>query len=240
MDNQEKNSITDNIISRIKSGEIKMKPKVYFIIRAILLVLGIVALGLFAIYLVSFIFFYFRASGILFLPRFGVSSIGAFLGAVPWLLILVSLILVAGLEIFAKHLNFVWRQPIVYSLVAIIIIVILGGFVIDRTPLHPSLLRGAEENRLPVVGQFYRDYGMAPPHNLKYGIVVEKSEKNFKIKTPGGKIFTISNDLQDKFSLDGVEVGDVLMIMGKGNMRKVDRDPMFFNEIKCKRNCINR
>jgi len=240
MDNQENNSISDKIISKIKSGEIKMRPKIYFILRVVLLILGVVALGLFAVYFVSFIFFYFRASGILFLPGFGAPGIGAFLGAVPWLLILVSLILVAGLEIFAKHLNFVWRQPIVYSLLAIVAIVILGGFIIGKTPLHPNLLKGAEENRLPIVGQFYRDYGMAPGNNVKYGIVVEKSEKNFKIKTPGGKVFTISNDLQNQFSADGVEVGEVLMIMGKGNMRKVNRDPMFFNEIKCKANCINR
>lgn len=240
MDNQDKNSISDKIISKIKSGEIKMKPKIYFIFRAVLLVLGVLCLSLFAIYIVSFIFFYFRASGMLFLPQFGFSGVGAFLGAVPWVLILISLILVVTLEIFAKHFNFVWRQPIVYSLLVIVLIVSLGAFIVGRTPLHPNLLKGAQENRLPVLGQFYRDYGMAPPNHLKYGIIVEKSENSFKIKTPSGKIFIIDNDLQDKLLLEDIEVGDVLMIMGKKGMHKVHKDPVFFNEIKCKANCINR
>ena len=72
-----------NIIEKIKKGEIKMKPKIYFVLRTILIVLGTVVGFLFILYLMSFILFTVRPIPGLF-PR---------LIALPWLLVFVSVIL---------------------------------------------------------------------------------------------------------------------------------------------------
>ena len=58
-----KSSIVNKVLGRIKRGEVKMKPKAYFILKTVLALLAIVVVALFALYLISFIHFSLRASG---------------------------------------------------------------------------------------------------------------------------------------------------------------------------------
>ena len=54
--NQQKNNIIDKVLGRIKKGDVKMKPKVYFVLKTILTVGGVFVVGAFALFLISFIF----------------------------------------------------------------------------------------------------------------------------------------------------------------------------------------
>ncbi len=217
MNNQlEKNHITEKVLSKIKTEKIKMKPKVYFILRMTLLVFGTIALASFVIYLISFIVFSLRASGILFLPKFGFPGMRILLSSLPWFLILISGVSIILLEIFTQKFRFVYRKPILYSLLVIIIIVFMGSFLIEKTPLHSSLFWKAQEKRLPAIGSIYRDYGVPQIDNVHQGVISEIIEDGFRIETLSGEELNIvvAPEIYSTLEPD-IKEGDVIVILGE-------------------------
>ena len=223
MNNQKQKSIKETVLEKIKSGQIKMRPKLYFISRTILLVLGFLAVAAFILLLASFIMFSLRINGLWFLPGFGFRGFGMFLNYLPWILILITLILIAILEILAKRFSFVYRRPVVYSLIAIILIVFLGSFIIYKTPLHPGLFIRSREGNLPFAGPIYRGFGMPELHDVHQGIVEELTENGFRIRRPDNQLLTVIVTPDTQFpSGKEIKQGDMVVVMGErddGNVR---------------------
>lgn len=237
MNNQQQKSIRDKVLNKIETGDVKMKPKIYFILRTVLLITGTVVIFLFILYLISFIVFFMRISGVWFLPEFGFPGIRIFLYSLPWLLILISLILFVTLEIFAKRFTFVYRRPIIYSILIIITFVLLGSFVIGKTRLHPNLFWQAQEGRLPIAGKMYRDFKMTKFQNVHRGIVSEITNDGFRIEKPDGQVLTVILSPDTKFPFKKeIKEGDIMVVMGKQDndivraygVRKTDNDSNIF------------
>lgn len=215
--NQEQKSVRDTIFEKIKSGEIKMQPKIFFIFKAILVILGVVLVIFFILFLVSFIGFKIRATGALFLPIFGFFGMRTFFSSLPWILIIIAAILIFALEVFAKNFTFVYRRPIIYSIIVIIFFVILGGFAIERSPFHPDLFWKAKEGKLPIMGDFYRNPNMAPrSQNVYHGVVSEITENGFNIKESDDKILTVITSSDTKFPTgEKIKEGNIVVVMGE-------------------------
>lgn len=212
----QKSSISDKVLDQIKGDQVKMKPRIYFVLKTLLIVLGIFIVTLFALYLVSFIVFALRASGAWYLSGFGFRGIKASIVLIPWLLILMFLALIIILEVLVKRFSFSYRQPILYSVLGIIIFVFLGSFAIGKTGLHPNLFQKAREGRLPVAEKFYRGFGMAKFHNVHRGIVSELIDNGFSIKTRNDEILTVVVSPETRFLFKGnIKAGDIVIILGK-------------------------
>ncbi len=239
MSNPEQKSISDAVLNKIKSKEVKMRPKYYFILRTVLTALSIFIVTLFVLYLISFIIFTLRASGIWFLPEFGFSGLKVFLTLLPWVLILIAVILIITLEIFAKRFAFVYRKPIFYSILVIIIFVLLGSFIIGKTQFHPNLFWKAQENRLPIAGKLYRDFDVNKLKEVHRGIVSEITKDGFYLEKPDGQILNIIINSNTKLLLKKENMkGDEVVIMGKEDndiiyaavIKGINDNMMFFKQ----------
>lgn len=216
MNNQEQKSIKDRVLEKIKTGQVKMQPRFYFILKTILIMGGVFLAAALIIFLISFISFHLRTSGVWYLPGFGFRGLGIYLRLLPWFLIFVSVVLIFVLEILAKRFSFVYHRPILYSLLAIISIAVIGGFVIEKTPLHPKLLLRAREGKLPLAGSMYRNFGMPKFKDVHRGVVEEVVENGFKIRTFDGRLLTVILIRDTRFPF-GKEVkkGDSVVVMGE-------------------------
>jgi hypothetical protein len=217
MNNPEENkqSLSEIMISKIKTGEIKMKPKFYFVLKLLLLLLGVIVLTFLALFLVSFIIFSLRVNGILASPKAGFWGFKILFSSLPWVLILGVILLIATSELFAKHFPFIYRRPVLYSTLGIILIVILGGFIIDRTNLHQNLFSMAKRGELRIVGPMYKDFGLPKLQNVHYGIVEEITEDGFTIETPRDEEIAIIISSNTKLPDNEIEQGEALLILGK-------------------------
>lgn len=216
-DNQEeKLSLTEKVLEKIKSGQVKMRPKFHFVLKTLLVVGAIIVVAGFILFLVSFISFHLRASGVWYLPGFGPSGLGAYLKLLPWFLIFISLILIVILEILAKRFAFVWRRPVFYSLLAVIFIALIGGLLIDRTPLHPGLFWQARQGKLPLMAPAYREFGAPKFREVQRGIVEELTENGFILKKADDELLTVilSSATQFPFGKE-IKDGDSVVVMGE-------------------------
>jgi hypothetical protein len=216
MPNQEEKSVLSVLSDKIKSGQIHMRPRFYFVLKTILIVFGAVLACLLILFLVSFIAFSLHANGLWLLPGFGFRGLGLFFNYLPWILILMALALIVILEVLAERFSFVWRRPIIYSLLAIILVVFLGSFLINRTPLHPGLLLRAREGNLPLGGPIYRGFSTPEFRGFHVGVVSEIREDGFIIKRPDGQLLTIIVNADTQFpSGKDIKVGDTIAVMGE-------------------------
>jgi hypothetical protein len=216
MINQRKKSISGNVLDKIQSGRIKMRPKIYFILKSIFIVISIFIIALFILYLISFITFSMRASGAWYLLPFGSPGIKATFTLAPWLLISLGVVLIIVLEILVKHFSFAYRRPVLYSLLVIMIFAFLGSSVIGKTKLHSGLFQRAQEGRLSVIGEMYRNFGMPKLKNVHRGIVSEITDSGFFIETPRGEILTIIIAAETHFPSEAaVQGGDAVVVLGE-------------------------
>lgn len=213
---QEKKSIRDAVLSKIKKGDVKMRPKTYFLLKTILIVAGVLVACSLIIFLISFISFHLLASGIWYLPSFGFRGFGIYLRLLPWFLIFISLALILVLEILSKRFSFVWRRPIFYSLLAIILIALIGGFIIDKTSFHSGLFLQARQGRLPLAGPVYRDFGMPRFKDVHRGVVEEVTENGFLLRKADDELLTVILTSGTRFPF-GKEIkeGDSVVVMGE-------------------------
>ena len=214
--NQEQKSIQERVLEKIKSGEVKMRPKIYFVLKTILIIGGVFLILGFIIFLISFIHFHLRASGLWYLPAFGFRGFCAYLRLLPWFLIFLSLVLILILEILAKRFSFVWRRPMLYSLLIIIFVVLIGGFIIGKTTFHPRLFFQAREGKLPLMAPIYREFGMPRFKDVHRGVVEKLTENGFLLRKADNELLTIILSFNTQFPF-GKEIkeGDSVVVMGK-------------------------
>lgn len=206
----------NSILEKIKKGKVKMKPKMYFVWRSIFIAFSIIFVTLFILYLLSFIFFNLRLTGIWYLPRFGFSGLRVLFVSSPWILILIAIVLIAILEILVKRFSFAYRRPILYSILVIIVLVFLASFIIGKTQFHPELFQRAREDRLPVMGEFYRGYGIPGPRDVYHGMISEITDNGFQIEKPDGQTIDIVIAEGTRFpSGADFEQGDMVVVFGR-------------------------
>jgi len=133
----------NEIIEKIKTKHIKMKPRWHFALKSVFLI----ALSLISLFLLLFITSFMFRSGLL-TPLRGFA----------WMLLLFSVLFIALLEYLIKRYAISYRRPVIYSLLIIISLIFVFGIICNKTCFHDRI----EKRRLPGIERFYKEF-KAPP-----------------------------------------------------------------------------
>lgn len=216
-------SIKEGVLKAIAGGQVKMRPKWQFITKTALMIVGVVLVALTTLYLVSFIVFELRQTGVLFVPGFGPQGFGIFFASLPWLLILLAAIFMLLLETLIKRYSFAYGRPFLYSALAIIFLGLLGGILIGETPLHERFSDEAENGQLPFAGLMYEHFGQQPA-NVTVGIITQINSNGYQVQCGDrDDSFAVIVDSRTQTPTPGsLRVGDTILILGsrQGNVIK--------------------
>jgi hypothetical protein len=203
----------NRVVDVIKKTHTKMRPKWYFVAQAGLIIIAATMLFLLLLYVVSFIIFALHQDGAWFAPHLGFSGWSLFFTALPWGLLLFSLILLLLLANLLKRYTFVYHQPVFYLLIAFIVIVTLGGFFVAATSLHKGLSHYAENN-IPFLGSFYENE-TALPASVHRGEIIAFTNNNggFVIENEFGATSTVVAAAGVVFVGD-LNIGDTVLVFG--------------------------
>lgn len=210
-----KNSIRDKVLQVIEEKKIIMQPKWHFVLRTVLMLVGVLLVSLVLLYLASFIFFVLRHTGVWFVPGFGFGGLNALVTSLPWLLIVVTGVFVVLLEILVKKYAFAYGKPLLYSAIGILFLVTVGGFLVALTPLHRGLFMEARDQHLPLAGDFYRAYGQPRFRNITAGTIVEVVSNGYNIRDHRNErvMVIVTPETQFPFGSD-LKVEDSIVILG--------------------------
>ena len=218
--------ISQNVVSKIETGELKMRPKVYFVIKTILIV-GLLALAfLLALYFGSLIIFILRINDILLFHGMGFQVIRNIFLSFPWYLVFLVFGLVILVEAAAKRFNFVYRKPLIVSLLIILVLVFLSSLLIEKSSLHHSFFRLAEQERLPLAGRMYRDLGNLEIENVYFGRILEKKDNLWIMELDSGKEvgLKITEKTRGKRIFTEIEEGNKVIVIGELEEGLIDVD----------------
>lgn len=212
---REKKSIREDILAAIKSGQVKMRPKWHFVLKAVLAVLGVLILLLTIFYLASFIIFILRQTGILFVPVFGPQGWYAFFAHLPLFLIILLIIFIIILELLVRHYSFAYRRPLLYSVLGISILAAIGAFAVANSSFHGGMSKYAEKNRETFVGRFYGEYGRPRFRDVHRGMIIEMINSGFTMRNRREEVLTIIISRRTRLPLGAdFSSGDIVVVFG--------------------------
>lgn len=214
-------TIKDKILEKIKKGEVKMKPKIYFVLRAILFAGIFILFLIFAFFFLSFIHFYLISSGIWYLPKFGFEGFFVLLKSLPWFLIILALGLILILEILSRKFSFSFKKPVLFSLFGIILIVFLGSFLFIKSNVHPRLLLEAKEGKIfSPISPMYLKYGLPKFKEFQRGIIERVSTSSIFIKRGDGEMIEVRFE-KPLPAFEKLKEGEGIMIFGEKENGKI-------------------
>lgn len=208
---------TKKVMQEIEQGKVSMHSKSYFVMRGILSVLGIVILTLSSIFTASFIIFCLQLRGAWLLPGMGIGGFRDLLLSLPSLIILLVLLFSVVLWYFSRQYSFTYRRPLAYSLLGIIGLVLVGGFVVARTPLHMVFYKkyGRPDRPAGIMHKVYGGYGREPLKNGVIGEVVTIKQNGVQIVTMFRNYCNVEFTDDTEFPADNnFLVGDWLIARG--------------------------
>lgn len=188
MTNDTDRSERGRIMDAIRKGKVHMKPRWQFVLLSIFAVTGALLVFLTLVYIASLGVFFLRDSGALFAPSFGGMGWWVLLHSLPWLLIILLIIFVVVLEWLVRQYAFVYKKPLIVSLIGIVAVIFVGGFLISQTPFHRTLMLSARRGLLPPALMFiYRGPLEAPPPGDVYrGEILSTGHNGFLMMDEGG------------------------------------------------------
>ena len=212
--NNEAEKAEQKMLGAIREGKVTMRPKWQFALKTALFVVGAAIALLAILYLASFIIFVLRETGVWFTPAFGVAGWFSFFHSLPWLLVLLLVVFVAILAILVKRYAFVYERPLLYLFVGMVILVAGGGFLVAETTFHRSLFNSARHNQLPMLGGFYRGFGMQRFGDVHRGTVISTTTNSFMIQDDGGQTSTIVLGSHMRFPGSALSIGSSVVVFG--------------------------
>jgi len=212
---EEKKSIKSSVLEKIKSGQAAMKPKWHFMLKAVLVSVGVVIFILLSLLIVSLIIFVLHDNGTWFVPVFGMRGVGRFIVSIPWLLVLACIVFIVVLEVLVRKYSFAYRKPLLYSTIGIIFFVVIGGVGVFATHMHDRFSRLAIERQLPFAGPMYRGFRDQRPPDVYPGVVKEVGADGFLIQNRSNGTFKVVVTRATRFPFGSeIVVGDKIVVMG--------------------------
>jgi hypothetical protein len=207
--------LKNNLIQKIKSGEVDMKPRWHFILKSLLLVFGVITAALIVVYLLSFVLFVLRQSGVGFVPMFGFKGIGIFVMNSPWLLISSAGIMGIVLLFLIKKYSFSYQRPLVYTTIITIVFVLCGSFVIGQTDAHTRMQEYSRDRNVPVFGSLYRGIDDRRPDHIVFGIVDTINADGFVMQSDTESVITVVITEHTKTDRrEAYEAGQRVLVVG--------------------------
>lgn len=129
-------NITNTVMDKIRNNEVKMRPRIYFVLGSILTFAGLVSSVVISVFLVSLIRFSLRSHG-----PMGNFKLDQMLSSFPWWAPFLAIIgLIVGTRLIRKY-EFSFKVNRKLLIVGFILAIIVGGIVVDLIGFNDVLIR---------------------------------------------------------------------------------------------------
>ena len=177
---KENEEIRNTVLEAIRSGKTAMRPKWHFVLTGVLFAIGVLIVFCVTLYLASFAVFSMRETGAWTAPLYGTRGLMPFLRAIPVALAALSLLFIAILETLVRRYSFAYRAPLLYSLIAVLVMTITASVFV--APFHRAPFRAARRGGLRVGGQLYRRFNVGRARNVRHGTIDSLVEGGFVLR----------------------------------------------------------
>ncbi len=131
-----KSNIEDVVMEKIKSGEIKMKPKVYFFFGSLLTFIALIGSTITTIFFTNIIFFLLKTHGL-----GGQFRLQQMINNFPWWIILITILgFISGIYLLKKY-DFSYKKNFLLIILGFFSAVIIAAWLINYLGLNETWSR---------------------------------------------------------------------------------------------------
>jgi hypothetical protein len=219
-ENQSMNKdLRDSVLGKIRSGELTMRPRAYFVLKIALLAFLALLVFITTAFLASFLCFDLHESHRLELLGFGEQGLFAFFTIFPWTIFFADIALLAVFEVLFRHFRIGYRKPFAYIIGGTLVVLVGASLVLCEMPLHSSILGLEESGHLPVIGGMYAETRRSSPDQGVFrGTVTSVASSTFMIiHNDGDRDWDEGNCtvfVPHNFDIQSLRPGDQVLVAG--------------------------
>lgn len=158
---KQKRNIENKIMDKVLSGEVKMKPKWYFVLGSLASFVGLVGMIIGAIFLTNLTFFFIKKQG----P--GTARINMMLESFPlWVPILAVAFIILGIWMLKKY-DFSYKKNFIVVAITVVTAIILSALLIDYLGLNEQWAKRGPMRRFYMEDSNYRVQPLHRPMNRR-------------------------------------------------------------------------
>ncbi|MEI6296558.1 MAG: hypothetical protein WCO84_02810 [bacterium] len=129
-------NIKDSVMDKINNGQVKMKPKVFFVIGSLLTFIGLVSSIITSVFLIAITRFFMRAHG-----PMGAVRLDQLTSNFPWWAPVIAVIsLLIGIKLL-RYYDFSYKKNFAFIVFVFVLAVFVTGWVFDMTGLNDIWLQ---------------------------------------------------------------------------------------------------
>lgn len=147
---------TEKVMKALRERHVAMRPRWYFVLRTVLLVLLFVVIAAYLLFHTSLVYHRIQRGGGGLLPSFGWQGIQKIVFLFPWILAILGMLLIVLFALLMSRKTRAFRLPILTTVLTVLVLITGLGVVIAMTPLQDAVHRFVEKNHLTAVDQLYR------------------------------------------------------------------------------------
>jgi len=118
--------IMDSIMDRIRDDKVKMKPRWYFVLGSIAMIVGFICAVIISIFFVSLISFSLRSHG-----PMGAVRYQELIDSFPWWALAIAVFGILIGSLILKKYDFSYKKNFIGIIIFVIFAIIISGFLID-------------------------------------------------------------------------------------------------------------
>jgi len=220
MSEQKPSNLKEQLLKDIRSGEVAMRPRYFFILKIAVLTTVASAVLVVSIFIINFILFGVRINHHQELLGFGSKGLLAFLRVFPWFLLLLDVALVILLEYLLRRFKFGYKIPALYLLGGLLAGTLLAGFALDRGTYFNDRMLERSRHLPPGLGHFYEGARRPPPPGGGLCrctiLAIEGSTLTVEDTRNGTTTLVVLLPNNDPYATTtALQVGDTILIAGK-------------------------
>ncbi len=207
-------NIAKSVLQKIQAEDVTMHSRYYFLLRSAMWIIAAIFLFGLTLYITSMIGFIFIGNGMGALAGFGMAGVFIMLRSLPWLLILIALGLVFLLEYLGAQFSFIYKKPLVYSLLGVSVLMVVGGTLLAQTSMHHRAFALGEEYKVPGAGRIYQEYVLRRDGEVYIGTIstITDSAVNLMLRNGESKLLGLTEDTK-RSPRRALEQGMMVMVM---------------------------
>lgn len=153
--------LEQDIMSKITSGQIKMKPRWYFVIGSLAGFISLISTIITSVYLTNIVFFLLRSHG-----PMGQWRLERLINNFPWWILIIAIVsMVISIKFLQKY-DFAYKQNFHFIIIVLIASIIIAGLVIDTLGLNEMWARRGPMRRFYQRIQLHKEVETIHPKGM--------------------------------------------------------------------------
>lgn len=144
---QRTTKMSETVMNKIKSGEVRMRPRVYFTLLGLLSMLMMIFTSIMAAYLSSVVFFWMRIQTAETMAYGARAHLNEAIASFPWIVVVVLVILLFLVVLLVRHYGRMYRYKTRTIVIGIVVFSVLLGLMFTYLNVGNSHIRKAMDGR---------------------------------------------------------------------------------------------